>query len=198
MRRAAHQLHDAKPLIFEDRLAVPILPADARAELQRTPAASRKPYSAAMRAYMVCRARFAEDVLAAGVRDRGVRQALVLGAGLDTFGLRNPYPNLRVFEVDYPATQAWKRALLAAAKLRIPDSLTLVPVDFERHSLRQELLDAGFDFGVPTATAWLGVVPYLTPEAFSATARVLGWLPQGRAWCLITRFRARRCRLWSS
>jgi len=179
MRRAAHQLHDARPLVFEDPFAVAILPPDARLELQRTPAASRKPFSAALRAFMVCRARFAEDVLAAGVRGHGVRQALVLGAGLDTFAHRNPFPEVRVFEVDHPATQSWKRELLAASRLPIPSTLTHVPVDFERQSLRQQLLDAGFDFSLPTAAAWLGVVPYLTQEAFAATARVLGRLPAG-------------------
>jgi methyltransferase (TIGR00027 family) len=179
MRRAAHQLHDAKPLVFADPFAVPLLPNDACAELQRTPSASRKPFSAALRAFMVCRARFAEDVLAAGIRDYGVRQALILGAGLDTFALRNPYPGVHVFEIDHPATQSWKRELLAASKLPIPDALTFVPVDFERHSLRQQLLHVGFDFNLSTATAWLGVVPYLTPEAFAATARVLGRLPPG-------------------
>ena len=179
MRRAAHQLHDAHPLVFEDPFAIPILPPDARLELQRTPAASRKPFSAALRAFMVCRARFAEDVLAAGVRDHGVRQALILGAGLDTFALRNPYPNLRVFEVDHPATQKWKRKLLTASKLPTPSTLTFVPVDFESQSLRQQLLHSGFDFSLPTATTWLGVVPYLTAEAFAATARVLGRLPAG-------------------
>ena len=179
MRRAAHQLHDAHPLVFEDPFAIPILPPDARTELQRTPAASRKPFSAALRAFMVCRARFAEDVLAAGVRHRGVRQALILGAGLDTFALRNPYLNLRVFEVDHPATQSWKCELLAASKLAVPATLTHVPVNFERHSLRRQLLQDGFDFTLPTAAAWLGVVPYLTQEAFAATARLLGRLPAG-------------------
>ena len=177
MRRAAHQVHDKKPLVFEDPFALEILPQEARAELERTPAASRKPFSAAIRAFMVCRARFAEDVLAAGVRERGVRQALILGAGLDTFALRNPYSDLRVFEVDHPATQSWKRKLLGAAKIPEPDTLEFVPVDFERQSLRQQLIHAGFDFDVRTATAWLGVVPYLTAEAFAATARVLGRLP---------------------
>ena len=179
MRRAAHQLHDAQPLVFEDPYAVSVLPPDARLELQRTPAASRKPFSAALRAFMVCRARFAEDVLATGVREHGVRQALILGAGLDTFALRHSYPNLHVFEVDHPATQSWKRELLATSKLPIPEALTFVPVDFERQSLRQQLLHAGFDFTAPTATAWLGVVPYLTQEAFVATARALSRLPVG-------------------
>lgn len=179
MRRAAHQLHDAKPLVFEDPFAVPILPPDVRLELQRTPAASRKPFSAALRAFMVCRARFAEDVLATGVREHSVRQALILGAGLDTFAFRNPNPNVHVFEVDHPATQSWKRELLATSKLPVPATLTHVPVDFETQSLREQLLHAGFDFTIPTATAWLGVVPYLSPEAFAATARVLGRLPIG-------------------
>jgi methyltransferase (TIGR00027 family) len=179
MRRAAHQIHDERPLVFDDPLALQILPPEQRLEIQRTPKASRKPFSAAIRAFMVCRARFAEDVLAAGIRTHGVRQAVILGAGLDTFALRNQSPNLRVFEVDHPATQSWKRELLAASKLPIPETLSFVPVDFERHSLRQQLLHAGFDFDAPTATAWLGVVPYLTAEAFAATARVLGRLPGG-------------------
>ncbi len=179
MRRAAHQLHDKPPLVLDDPFAVRILPPEARAELQRTPAASRKPFSAAIRAFMVCRARFAEDVLATGIGTHNVGQVLILGAGLDTFGLRNPYPGLRVFEVDHPATQSWKRRLLVEAKITPPETLSFVPVDFERQSLRQQLLHAGFDFSVATATAWLGVVPYLTPEAFAATARVLGRLPVG-------------------
>lgn len=179
MRRAAHQLHDKKPLVFDDPFAVRILPPEARAELQRTPAASRKPFSAAFRAFMVCRARLAEDVVAGGVAAHNIRQVMVLGAGLDTFGLRNPYTGLRVFEVDHPATQSWKRQLLAEAKISAPEMLTFVPVDFERQSLRQQLIHAGFDFAIPTATAWLGVVPYLTREAFAATARVLGRLAAG-------------------
>ncbi len=179
MRRAAHQLHDARPLIFEDPFALQILPPESRAEVQRTPAGTRRPFSAAMRAFIVSRSRFAEDVLATGVRERHIRQALILGAGLDTFALRNPFPNLRVFELDHLATQSWKRQLLAAGKLSIPESLTFVPIDFERQSLRQQLLHAGFDFTTPTATTWLGVTPYLTPDAFAATARVLGRLPAG-------------------
>jgi methyltransferase (TIGR00027 family) len=102
-----------------------------------------------------------------------VQQALILGAGLDTFAFRNPYPHLRVFEVDHPATQRWKRELLKAAAIQPPENLTFVPVDFESQSLRQQLLHADVDFALPTAISWLGVVPYLTPQAFAATARVL-------------------------
>ncbi len=187
LRRAAHQLVDMHPLVFEDPFAVPILGSEAQEELGRTPKASQRPFSAALRAWMVARARFAEDVLAARMASQtvaqrqgpGAVQYLVLGAGLDTFALRNPYPGLQVYEVDHPATQAWKRERLRAAHLVLPSSAHLVPVDFERRSLAACLMAAGFQSSVPTVTAWLGVVPYLTPEAFAATCGFLGRLPPG-------------------
>ena len=179
LRRAAHQIHDAQPLVLDDPLAVPILGPDARAELARTPDSIRRPFSAALRAFMVTRARFAEDVLAEGIRERGVHQYLVLGAGLDTFAYRSPHAALRVFEVDHPATQAWKREHLGAAGIQAPATMRFVAVDFERQNLRDELAAAGFDFTVPTVTAWLGVVPYLTLEAFRATLAMLGSLASG-------------------
>ncbi len=179
LRRAAHQIHDNKPLVFEDPLAVPILGAEYREELNRTPSADKRPFSAALRAFMVARARLAEDTLAAGVAERGVTQYLVLGAGLDTFAYRNPYPQVRVFEVDHPATQAWKLERLAAANITVPENATLVPVDFEREALAEELRAAGFNPRLPTVTAWLGVVPYLTLEAFRATTGLLGSFAPG-------------------
>ena len=179
LRRAAHQVVDAEPLVFPDPFALRILDPETTAELARTPAAERRPYSVAMRAWVAIRARFAEDVLAEAVESGGATQYLVLGAGLDTFALRNPYPELRVFEVDHPATQAWKRERLATAGLVLPASATLVPVDFESQSLAKELRQAGFDEAQTTVTAWLGVVPYLTADAFAATANLLGSLPRG-------------------
>ncbi len=123
---------------------------------------------------MVMRARFAEDTLATAVRKYGAVQYLVLGAGLDTFALRNPYPGVRVFEVDRPATQAWKRERLQAAGLQVPPNATLVPVNYDEESLRQKLLSAGFDFTQLTVTAWLGVTAYLSAQAFAGTLEVLG------------------------
>jgi methyltransferase (TIGR00027 family) len=177
LRRAAHQLHDAKPLVFEDALAVRILGAEFAEELRRTPDSDKRPFSAGIRAFMVGRARLAEDVLAAAIAERGVTQYLVLGAGLDTFACRNVREELRVFEVDHPATQAWKLKMIAAAEILVPKTAAFVAVDFECDSLSARLLSAGFDFARPTVTAWLGVVPYLTAEAFRATMRVLGRLP---------------------
>jgi methyltransferase (TIGR00027 family) len=174
LRRAAHQIHDARPLVLDDPLAVPILGPAYREELARTPDSIRRPFSAGLRAFMVCRARLAEDALAEGVRERGVRQYLVLGAGLDTFAYRNPLADVRVLEVDHPATQAWKRDCLEAARIEIPATMRFVAVDFERQNLGEELAAAGFDATLPTVTAWLGVVPYLTLEAFRATVSQLG------------------------
>jgi len=179
LRRAAHQLHDAKPLVFDDPLAVRILGKEFYEEVKRTPDSVKRPFSAALRAFMVVRARLAEDTLAAAVRDFGVRQYLVLGAGLDTFACRNPYADVRVFEVDHPATQAWKIRMLESAGIVAPEGARFVAVDFEKDSLRARLKAAGFDERVPTVTAWLGVVPYLTTEAFRATMRLLARFKAG-------------------
>ena len=179
LRRAAHQVHDAKPLVFDDPLAVRILGKEFQEELKRTPDGVKRPFSAGLRAFMVGRARLAEDTLAAGVRDLGVRQYLVLGAGLDTFACRNSYEDVRVFEVDHPATQAWKMTMLEGAGIVPPETARFVAVDFEKDSLRARLKAAGFEENVPTVTAWLGVVPYLTTEAFRATMRVLGRFKAG-------------------
>lgn len=173
LRRAAHQVHDPRPLVFDDPLAVRILGDEHLTEVQRTPDSAKRPYSAALRSFIVARARLAEDTLAAAVRERGVKQYLVLGAGLDTFAYRNPHKELRVLEVDHPATQAWKLEMLQHAGIGVPAGVVHVPVDFELHSLRAKLESAGFLFGEPTVTAWMGVVPYLTHDAFDATMRVL-------------------------
>jgi len=179
LRRAAHQIHDKKPLVFDDPLAVSILGVEYREELKRTPSADRRPFSAALRAFMVVRARLAEDTLAAAAKELQVTQYLVLGAGLDTFAYRNPYAQVKVFEVDHPATQAWKLERLAAAGIAVPENARLVPVDFERQALAEELLAAGFDPKAPTVTAWLGVVPYLTLAAFRDTTELLGGFAKG-------------------
>jgi methyltransferase (TIGR00027 family) len=123
-----------------------------------------------MRHFIAARSRFSEDTLTTCV-GRGVRQAVILGAGLDTFALRNPHAGvgMQVFEVDYPATQAWKRERIRQANLSAPASLTFAPVDFERQSLADGLAAAGFRFDRPAYFQWLGVVPYLTREAIVAT-----------------------------
>jgi methyltransferase (TIGR00027 family) len=178
LRRAAHQLYDAKPLVFEDPIAVPILGNTYAEELHRTPTRPDRPFSVALRAFLVARSRYAEDNLARAV-SQGVTQYVLLGAGLDTFAHRNPYPHLRVFEVDHPATQQWKRELLQTGRLPAPANLTYVPVDFECQSLPEQLRSAGFDPRAPAFFAWLGVVPYLTLEAFRCTINFITAQPHG-------------------
>jgi methyltransferase (TIGR00027 family) len=177
LRRAAHQLYDS-PLVFEDPIAVPILGREHAEELQRTPLRPDRPFSIALRAFMVARSRYAEDNLGHAVA-AGVRQYVLLGAGLDTFAYRNPWPELHVFEVDHPTTQQWKRDLLATNHIAIPENLTYVPVDFERQSLPDRLDDAGFDRRIPAFFAWLGAVPYLTLAAFRGTVNFIASQPEG-------------------
>jgi methyltransferase (TIGR00027 family) len=176
LRRAAHQLYDARPLVLDDPIAVPILGQEYLPELHKTATKLEKPFSVGLRAFLVARSRYAEDTLARAVGE-GITQYVLLGAGLDTFAYRNPYPSLRVFEVDHPATQQWKRELLAGNSISIPNNLTFVPVDFEHQALPAQLLAAGFDSSVPTFFAWLGVVPYLTLEAFRSTLRYIAEQP---------------------
>ena len=179
LRRAAHQLHDAKPLVFDDPLAVRILGKEFFEEVKRTPDSVKRPFSAALRAFMVVRARLAEDTLAAGVRDLGVRQYLVLGAGLDTFACRNPHADVRVFEVDHPATQAWKRGQLETAGIALPPSLRFVSVDFETQQLGERLAGAGLRADERAFFSWLGVSMYLTRAAIGATLGYVAGLPRG-------------------
>ncbi len=173
--RAAHQILE-KGSIFTDPLAVRILGMDAETVARE---AEALPLRKGMRMFIAARTRFAEDALAAAV-ERGVRQLVVLGAGLDTYAYRsNLRDRLRIFEVDHPATQEWKRRRLADAAIPIPDVLTFAPTDFERQSLSDGLAAAGFDSSQQTFFTWLGVVPYLTAEAFWATLRFIVGLPNG-------------------
>jgi len=109
---------------------------------------------------------------------------VILGAGLDTYAYRRApesagHNGVRVFEVDHPATQAWKRARLAEAEIPVPVNLTFAPVDFERQTLDAGLKAAGFDPAQQSFFTWLGVVPYLTEEAIWLTLGFVAGLPGG-------------------
>ena len=171
--RAAHQVLE-QGRIFADPLALTILRADAQTIADQ---AEEKPSGRLMRLFIAVRTRFAEDALGAAF-ESGTRQAVVLGAGLDTYAYRNPFgERLRVFEVDHPATQAWKRLLLQNAAIPLPGSLTFVPVDFERETLPERLAAAGFDRTRQSFFTCLGVVPYLKQEAVWSTLAFISSLP---------------------
>ncbi len=173
--RAAHQVLE-EGRIFADPLALRILGADAETVARE---AEAHPSRRTMRIFIAVRHRFAEDALTRAI-ERGVRQVVVLGAGLDTWSYRTSMSDrVRIFEVDHPATQAWKRERLAAASIPAPPSLTYTPVDFQRSTLADGLAAAGFDVSLPTFFTWLGVVPYLPADAVWRTLGFIANLPNG-------------------
>ena len=164
--RAAHLTRYAGPKIHEDTFALR-LTGNSAEELK----AMWSPSVAAERvaAYFAMRHRFSEDHLLAAV-ERGVRQVILLGAGLDTFALRRPdvVRTVAYVEVDHPASQSFKRQRLAAEGLSTPD-VTYVPIDFAQQDLAVELAAVGVDRRIPTFFAWLGVTQYISEAASFAT-----------------------------
>jgi methyltransferase (TIGR00027 family) len=182
--RAAHLIIDQDPKILGDTLARGLSGFADDDSLRRTitalgddlaaklPGTSAETLMAATRAGITVRSRFAEDRLREAI-DRGVDQYVILGAGLDSSAYRLPEQgrDLRVFEVDFPATQQWKRARLAELKPEALDQVTFVPIDFEKDSLFGKLAESGFDANRPAFFSWLGVVWYLTDRAILGTLR---------------------------
>lgn len=177
--RAIHQLLD-EPVVFDDPLALSILGMQHEAALRADPFVFNDPLLRGMRASLAVRSRLAEEELARAV-ENGVRQYVVLGAGLDTFAYRNSHASLglQVYEVDHPSTQTWKKAMLQSAGISVPESITFVGVDFEGDGLAEQMQRAGFRADVPACFSWLGVTVYLTPEAIFNTLRWIASLPPG-------------------
>lgn len=173
--RAAHQILEGGG-IFSDPLAVRILGQDADAIARQEEHPSRR----RMRLFIAVRTRFAEDALLRAV-ESGVRQIVILGAGLDTYAYRTSVPNsrVRIFEVDHPATQEWKRRRLKDAGIAVPDMLTFAAVDFERETLADGLHAAGFNLSLQAFFTWLGVVPYLSENAVWSTLQYIAEIPGG-------------------
>jgi methyltransferase (TIGR00027 family) len=175
IRRAAHQLAD-QPAVLHDPIVLPLLGSGFARDMERAMHKVARDF----RAFLAARSRYVEDRLADAVTS-GVTQYVVLGAGLDTFAYRNSFSSLHVFEVDFPATQEGKRAMLEKAGIPLPRNLTFVPTDFEHQALGDALGEAAFDAQRPAFFGWMGVVPYLTLEAFRATLHMAAELPAGTA-----------------
>ena len=165
-QRAVHQIVDHGSILY-DPFAMKLLREDEKDVLQF---ANQHPLASIGRLFIAARSRIAEDALSNAVQ-RGIRQIVLLGAGLDTFALRNPHGALdvRLYEVDHPGTQAWKRELLVEAQITLPQELSFVPVDLERDDLGEMLVAAGFQQSEPAFFSWLGVMPYLTQNAIDRT-----------------------------
>jgi methyltransferase (TIGR00027 family) len=179
IRRAEHQVLD-NPRVFEDALSLRIIGPERASQIKSGKITRQQRLSPSFRAFMAVRSRYAEDELAKAV-ERGVRQYVVLGAGLDTFAYRNPHraEGLRVFEVDHPATQAWKREQLDAAGIEVPPDLVFVRADFERQTAADALRTVDFRVDRPAFFSWLGVVQYLTERAFEETMSFIASMPVG-------------------
>ena len=176
--RAQHLEIDAPPHVLEDRIGLTLLAPDPGWQ-QRGDMDPQ--FTRPFRASIVARARFIEDLVIeqAGL---GLRQYVILGAGLDSFAQRRPdvASRMTVFEVDQPTPQAWKRQRLTALGFGLPDWLRFVPVDFEaRESWRDALVAAGFDTSQPAIVVSTGVSMYLTKEANAATLRQVAGLAPG-------------------
>ena len=181
--RAAHLIFDAEPKVMRDDYAVRFSgmqddPAfitaykDNYAKLERMSKENAQAFSQSYRALASVRHRYAEDELAKAL-ERGVSQYVILGAGLDSFAFRRRdlEGSLRVFEVDHPMTQEWKKARLAALGIIPPRNLTFVPLDFEKQKLTDELHAHGLHKDIPAFFSWLGVTQYLTEAAVFQTLR---------------------------
>jgi methyltransferase (TIGR00027 family) len=173
--RAAHLIVDGQPTIFADPLAAQLLGDEADELLSYHRNHGTHVVLTGARTQVVCRSRYTEDRLADAV-GRGIRQYVILGAGLDTFAYRSPLAqHVRTYEVDHPASQADKRIRVDAAALSGP--VSYVEVDFESGDLGAALSNA---LGPgPAFVSWLGVTMYLTADAIAATAAILGALGPG-------------------
>lgn len=173
--RAMHVQVDSPPHVFEDEIGLLLAAPDDgwRSRPDMDPVGTRW-----FRASIVARARFVEDLVAEQAA-RGAAQYVILGAGLDTFAQRRPEiaSDLRVFEVDQPGPQAWKRQRLVELGFGVPEWLQLVPVDFEAgDSWWDRVVAAGFDPGQPAVVVSTGVTMYLTKDANAATLRQMAGL----------------------
>jgi methyltransferase (TIGR00027 family) len=190
--RAAHLLLDEEPKILRDSLALALSGVGDAAALritmdrmeteiaqQTTPALAHS-FLRLGRGLAVWRSQYVEDTVARAVQ-RGITQYVILGAGLDSFAYRRHAgaEDVRVFEIDHPATQHWKRTRLHAVGVEIPPTVSFVPLDFEQQTLQKELRAGGYCLEEPGVFSWLGVTPYLTEDAIFSTLREVAALAAG-------------------
>ena len=176
--RAMHVQVDPPPHVIQDEVGLRLAAPD---EGWRGRPDMHPQWTSAFRASIVARARFVEDLVTERAA-AGVGQYVILGAGLDTFAQRRPEiaSRLKVFEVDQPGPQAWKRQRLIEIGYGVPDWLRLVPVDFEAgDAWWQRIAAAGFHAGKPALVSSLGVSMYLTRDAVAATLRQIAGLAPG-------------------
>lgn len=177
--RAAHLVIDGPPRVLNDAVVGRLLDPDIESQIRARVDELQTPGTRGLRAHVLLRSRFAEDSLASAV-ERGAEQYVLLGAGLDTFAYRQPpwAQGMTIVEVDHPASQAAKRAALAAAGIDVPANVRYADVDFERETLASGLTRCGVSTSTRTFFSWLGVTMYLTRDAIEATLRTVVSFPR--------------------
>jgi len=175
--RGHHRFADAAPWILDDPFALLLVGPRWRRIAENSARIFPPDLDRRTRAGIALRTRYAEDRLLTGA----FTQYVLLGAGLDAFAWRRPdlLRSIRVFEVDHPASQTWKRQRVDDLGLPTNSQQTFVPVDFEHQSLADRLTDVGFEWGQATLFSWLGVTMYLTPDAVEATLRTVAGAAPG-------------------
>lgn len=182
--RAAHLILDDEPYVFRDDFALRFSGIRDEAALKafleslyqefapKMPPDTTRSFLHSCRAYHTMRQRYTDDELAKAM-ERGVSQYVILGAGLDSFAYRRRdlENRLRVYEVDFPATQQWKKMRLRELSISVPRNLTFVPVDFEKQTFTDELITHGYRKDIPAFFSMLGVTFYLTEAAIFQTFR---------------------------
>jgi methyltransferase (TIGR00027 family) len=176
--RAMHQMLDDEPKILVDPIALRLIESETFEAIRKVFEQFPPALSAKLRALFVLRSRYAEDCLAESF-NAGLRQYVILGAGLDTFAFRQPpwAKQLSIFEVDYPTTQQWKRGRLEAAGISVPGNVRFVAGDFEKVTLSDGLSGAEFDFAAPAFFSLLGVSQYLSESALDETLKLVLSMP---------------------
>jgi methyltransferase (TIGR00027 family) len=179
IRRATHQVLD-RPVIFDDPIALQVVPEAAYPTVVASLAADGSPDPVLLRSLFAMRSRFAEDRLAEAVA-RGSRQYVMLGVGLDTFAWRQPdfARAIQLFSVDHPASLAFTQQLLRERGLSQPGNLAFVPADLEGDNVASRLRECGFDATLPSFCSMLGVMQYLTLPAIDALMTFVSSLAPG-------------------
>ena len=164
--RATHYVHGDRPLVFEDPFAIEFIGPDWREACLR----GNELGQGGGAAIVLGRARYTEELLNAAVLS-GVKQYVILGAGLDTFALRRPdlTAMIRIYEVDHPETQAWKRDHLAKLGHELPATLEFIPADLEHETVAKALSRSSFRSDQRAFFSCLGLMPYLSRDAIFHT-----------------------------
>ncbi len=178
--RAVHQVVDGAPKIVDDPISPLFIDAEELRELQVDPDVFQTPVACAMRVAVLAASRFAEDRMAEAYR-RGITQAVILGAGFDSFAYRQPSfaRNLRIIELDHPSLQRAKRERLAAAAVHVPANVEFIGIDLDRGSLSEGLRSSSFAWNEPAFFMWLGLMPYIRETAIVSAFRLIATRPRG-------------------